>query len=150
MRNLKFFVITQTKNIYPQIVEESFTRGMIYPAPHYYIFKMDYYDNEEEYKIVRMRPISERCGTVRDSLLNEHGVGILIHNPSGDKIKDSLNQKIAMIIKNIIDDFGIIQYQIVSDEISDDAFVDTVFLPAAVSATPSIFTKRILNDDSVS
>lgn len=116
---------------------------MIYPAPHFYIFKMDYKSETEEYQIAKMRPIAERCGTVRDSSLNAAGVGITIHNPSGEDLSEDAKQKIAMIIKTLADDFGIIQYQIVTDEISDDAFVDTTYLPALVASTPSIFTRRI-------
>jgi hypothetical protein len=143
MRPIKFFVVTQTDKQYPAIVEDSFEKGMIYPAPHYYIFKMDYNSDDEEYKIIKMRPLFERCGTVRDSILNANGVGILIHNPDGSALSESAKQKIAMVIKSLVDDFGIIQYQIVSDEISDEAFVDTTYLPALVSATPSMFNKRI-------
>lgn len=143
MRSLKFFVITQTKDEYPAVVDKSFKKGMIYPGPHFYIFKMDYTPGKEEYQIAKMRPIFERCGTVRDSLLNATGIGITIHNPSGEDLSEDAKQKIAMIIKTLSDDFGIIQYQIVTDEISDDAFVDTTYLPALVASTPSIFNKRI-------
>ena len=143
MRQIKFFVITKTKDEYPAVVEKSFEKGMIYPAPHYYIFKMDYDNTDEEYSIVKMRPIVERCGTVRDSLLNNNGIGIVIHAPNGEELSEEVNNKIAMIIKSTIDDFGIIQYQIVTDEILEDAFVDTTYLPALVAKTPSIYTKRI-------
>lgn len=143
MRPIKFFVITQTKLEYPGVVEDSFTKGMMYPAPHFYIFKMDDNDENEEYKVVKMRPINERCGIVRDSSLNATGVGIVAFNPSGDVFSGELKQVIATLIKGISDDFGIIQYQIVSDEVNEDNFVNTTELPALVSITPSIFNKRI-------
>ncbi len=143
MRKLNYFVITKTQDQYPAVVSKSFEKGMIYPAPHYYIFKMDYSDPDEEYKVVRMRPLAERCGTVRDSALNMAGIGILVHTPNNEELTEEVQNKIAVIIKSTIDDFGIIQYQIVTDEISDDAFVDTTYLPALVAKTPSMFTKRI-------
>jgi len=143
MRNLKFFVVTQTVSQYPAVVKESFERGLIYPYPHFYIYKHDYADIDEKYSIVKMRPLSERCGNVRDSTLNGTGIGIVIHNPDKSELSEEALQGVAVIIKTIIDDFGIIQYQIVTDEISDDAFVDTTYLPALISTTPSIFNKRI-------
>ena len=143
MRKLNFFVITQTKSQYPAVVKESFEKGLVYPQPHFYIFKRDYNDKEEEYTITKMRPIAERCATVRDSQLNRAGIGIVLHNPDGKNLTEEAKQKIAMIIKSLSDDFGIIQYQIVTDEISEDAFVDTTYLAALVARTPSMFNKRI-------
>lgn len=142
MRKIGFFVVTQTTEEYPAVVKSSFEKGMIYPSPHIYIFKMDPLDSEEDIKIVKMRPMSERCGTVRDSQLNRAGVGIVIHNPTKSEFSEKLKQKVAIAIKSIVDDLGIIQYQIVTDEVSEDAFVDVLDLPALVDITPSIFTKR--------
>ena len=141
MRSISFFVITQTKSEYPKVVEESFKKGMIYPSPHVYIFKMD--EKEEDYSYVRMRPLSERCGTVKDSRLNNNGIGIVLYNPSGSPVNEKAKKLIAVIIKNFIDDFGIIQYQIVTDEMSDESFIDTLDFPALIDVTPSTFNKRI-------
>lgn len=141
MRNISFFVVTQTKDGYPDVVSKSFEKGMIYPSPHIYIFKQD--DADENYSYVKMRPLFERCGTVRDSRMNNNGIGIVLYNPTGSPITESAKKLIATIIKNFIDDFGIIQYQIVTDEISDDAFVDTLDLPALIDIAPSAFNKRI-------
>lgn len=113
---------------------------MIYPYPHAYIYKMD--ESDEEYTFVRMRPLHERCATVRDSRLNNNGIGIVLYNPTGNPLTEKAKKLIATVIRNFVDDFGIIQYQIVTDESSADAFVDTLDFPAMVDASPSAFTKR--------
>ena len=141
MRNLSYFVVTQTEEDYPSVVQSSFSKGMVYPAPHVYIFKVNPAD--EDYTYVRMRPIHERCGTVRDSRLNNNGIGILIQNKNRGNLDEKVKKLISNIIKNFIDDFGIIQYQIVTDEVNDDTFVDTLDLPLLISIAPSAFNKRI-------
>jgi len=143
MRGIQYFVLTQTDKEYPAMVSESFSRGMVYPSPHFYIFRMDDSDDAEDYKILKPRPISQRCGTVRDSRLNNNGIGIMVYNPSGKKLNPVLEQTIASIIKNTAEDLGIIKYQIVTDEVNKDAFVDTIYINALVNSTPSMFTKRI-------
>lgn len=143
MRAINYFVLTQTKNEYPAMVADSFEKGMVYPAPHFYVFRMDDNDESEDYKVLKPRPLSQRCGTVRDSRLNNNGIGVMIFNPSGKKLNPKLEQTIASIIRNTAEDLGIIDYQIVTDEVDGESFVDTIYINALVGSTPSMFTKRI-------
>lgn len=145
MRPINFFVVTQTSDQFPSINDISFDRGLIYPYPHIYIFKAD--EDEDEYHVVKMRPLSERCATVRDSRLNNTGVGIVIYNPTKKAMNDKLLTLIASIIKTISDDLGVNKYQIVSDDMNMDNFIDVFGLDAKVAITPSSFTKRNLSVD---
>ncbi len=142
MRPLNFFVVTQTLEQYPSVVETSFSRGLLYPYPHFYIYMLE---GEDDYSVVKMRPLSERCATVRDSRLNSTGVGIVVLNPTFSPMTDKLITTIASLIKTISDDMGMKDYQIVSDDINPKSFIDTFLLPAKVAIIPSIFTKRDLS-----
>ncbi len=140
MRPLNFFVVTQTTEQYPAVMDSSFERGLIYPYPHIYVYKLD--DSDDEYFVAKMRPLSERCATVRDSRLNNTGVGIVVYNPKKLPINDKLLTLLATIIKTISDDLGLKDYQIVSDDMNMDKFLDVFGLNAKVATIPSAFTRR--------
>jgi len=139
MRKIDTFVITRTTGNYPAIVQESFDHGMKYPYPHIYIFKGD--ESEDDYSLLRLRPICERCGNIRDSRLNNSGIGIVIMTDS-----PIMNEKIETIVANsirlMIDDLCIENYEIVTDEINEDKFVDVFGIDAKVATLPSMFTKN--------
>lgn len=141
MRKINSFVITKTEEQLPSIVKSSFDRGLIYPYPHIFIFKTD--ENENEYSYVKMRPLGERCATVRDSRLNNNGVGVVVYNLHGDTLNDKLKTLIATIIKAIVDDLCINSFSVVTDEVNRDKFVDVFGVEAKVHSIPSMFSKRI-------
>ncbi len=142
MRRINSFVITKTEEDLPSIVRSSFDRGLIYPYPHVFIFKMD--DSETEYNFVKMRPLGERCATVRDSRLNNIGVGIVVHGLQGDEMNEKMKTLVATVIKTIIDDMCIDNFSIVTDEVNPDKFVDIFGLKAKVSLIPSMFSSRLI------
>lgn len=140
MRQISSFVIVRTDSNPYEITKESFEHGMIYPAPHTLIFKMD--ESDLKYTLQKMRPIAERCAVVRDSRLNNIGYGIVV-NSKTSTMNATLSRMVGMVIKSIVDDIGISQYEILSDEANMDRFIDTFELPAIIATIPSIFNKRI-------
>ena len=139
MRPINYFVVTRTTEDFPAVQKNSFDRGMIYPAPHMYIYKMS--EEDTSYSMSRMRPMAERCGTIRDSALNGAGYGILVKADSKD-MDPALRQAVAIVIKSVADDLGLENYQIVSDEVNEDKFLVTFEIPALIAKIPSVFTKR--------
>ena len=133
------FVITRTENDFSEIAEESFSHGMVYPYPHFFVFMVD--DASKDYAFVKMRPLVERCGNIRDSALNNNGVGIVVKT-DGEKLDEKANHLIAVIIKSIIDDLGVKNHSIVSDEVNNSRFVDTFDIAAKVVKIPSQFAKN--------
>jgi len=143
MRPINSFVITRTPKDYPSIMEFSDEIGFKYPFPHYYLYKYDYFNSNEEWKFLKPRPLHERCASVRDGNLNKTGVGIVIMLPKEvDTIPTDGVALIANIIKLVSDDLGIKQYNITTDEINKVNRVDVMPIYSAVSAAPSIFTRR--------
>ena len=140
MRAINYFVITRTELDSFAITEESFKRGMMYPAPHMLVHKDD--PEAKLYSMARMRPMSERCANIRDSELNNTGYGIVVRCSSKD-MDAALKRAVGIVIKSVADDIGIKDYQIVSDEVNEDNFVDTFELSSIIATIPSIFNKRI-------
>jgi hypothetical protein len=139
MRQISAFVVTRTTENYPAILKNSFSIGLRYPYPHVYIFKGD--EAEEEYSMLRLRPFGERCGSVRDSRLNNIGIGIVVKTDK-EKLNEKAMTMVANIIKFIADDLCIDNYSIVSDEANPDKFVDTFGLEAKIALLPSSFTRN--------
>jgi len=135
-------VITRTEDQLPFIVDSSFERGLIYPYPHVFIFKID--DSEDEYNYVKMRPLGERCATVRDARLNNTGIGIVLYNIDSEEMNEKLKTLVATIIKTITDDLCIKDFTVVTDEINQDKFVNTFGVQAKVSLIPSMFSSRLI------
>ncbi len=139
MRQINTFVVTRTKENLPLVIENSFKVGLRYPYPHYYIFKGD--ENEEEYSMLKLRPLGQRCGNVKDSRLNNVGVGIVIKMES-EQMDEKLKTFLANLINFIAEDLAIDKYTILSNEISPDNFVDTFGIEAKIALAPSSFTSN--------
>jgi len=140
MRVIDTFFITKTTENYAGIIREAKKIGFLYPAPHVFITKIDFSDPDSKYFPMRLRPLSERCATVRDSRINNNGVGVVIHSEDGI-IRESAIIVAATEIKNIIEDLGIKNYNIVTDEINEDRKVDTMQIEGKVPIIPSKFTR---------
>ncbi len=140
MRNISSFVITKTMDQFPNIVPISFGRGLLYPYPHIYIFNTE---KGEEYNYVYMRPLNERCATVRDSLLNNNAVGVVLYKKDDSPIDEKMTTLVATLIRKIIDDLGIKEYSVHSDEINKDNFVDVFDIDSKIQTIPSSFSKRL-------
>ena len=140
MRAIDTFYVTKTRNDYPAIIREAREIGFLYPAPHVFITRLDFNDPESKYFAMRLRPLSHRCATVRDSRINNNGVGIVIQSLD-DHILESALLIAASEIKNIIEDLGIVNYNIVTDEIDKERRVETMTLESKVSIVPSKFTR---------
>ncbi len=140
MRAINYFVITRSKLDSMAIANESFGHSMMYPSPHMFVFKNS--PDEKVYSMSRMRPMSERCATIRDSELNNTGYGIVVRCDTKE-MDAALKRAVGIVIKSVADDIGIKEYQIVSDEINEDRFVDTFELPSIIATIPSVFNKRI-------
>jgi hypothetical protein len=139
MRKVNAFVITRTAENYPAVVKNSFSRGMEFPYPHYYVFKGA--DNEEEYSYMKLRPSSARCGNIRDSRLNNIAMGITIMT-NDPVLNEKAKTTIANIIKFVSEDLGMEKYTIYTDETNSDKFVDIFGLEAKVSLLPSSFNRN--------
>ena len=139
MRNISSFVITKTTDRFPDISPISFSRGLIYPYPHIYIFNTE---KGEDYNYVKMRPLNERCATVRDSIQNNSGVGIVLYKGDSTPIDEKMKTLAATLIRFIIDDLGIEKYTLVSDETDAEKFIDVFDIDAKIQTLPSSFTKR--------
>ena len=139
MRNISSFVVTKTTDQFPNVAPISFGKGLVYPYPHVYIFNTEV---GEDYSYVKMRPLNERCATVRDSRQNNIGVGIVLYKGDDTPIDEKMKTLAATIIKHIIDDLGIKEYTIVSDEMNADNFVDVFDIDYKVQSLPSSFSKR--------
>jgi hypothetical protein len=112
---------------------------MKYPYPHAYIFKGD--ESEEEYSMIRLRPLGERCGNVRDSRLNNIGIGIVVKMET-ETLDEKARTAVANTIKFIADDLCMERYSILSDEVNPDKFVDTFGIEAKIALLPSLFVKN--------
>ena len=136
MRRLNAFVVTRTDEQLPEVVRSSFDRGMIYPYPHIFIYRED-----DEYQFMKLRPLASRCANIRDSRLNNIGVGIVLYG-EGEVIDEKLRTLIATIIRNIVDDLGIETFEVVSDETSKQGFVDVFGIREKAENIPSMFSRR--------
>jgi len=139
MRQISNFVVTRTDKNLPAVLDESFTAGLVYPYPHFYIFKGD--ENEEEYSMLKLRPLAERCANIRDSRLNNNGVGIVVMTEDS-RPNEKLVTFIANIIKFVVDDIGISDYNVVTDEINSDKYMDVFYIPSKIETLPSSFTRN--------
>ena len=140
MRRVDTFFVVKTDLGYDGQIRQGKEVGLLYPAPHVLVTKIDFSDPESIYIPKRMRPISARCGLIRDSRINNNGVGIAIHAPNGDIAEHALLVAAAEI-KNIIEDLGIVNYVVQTDENNEDRRIDTMQLEAKIASIKSIFIK---------
>lgn len=116
MRKINRFVICRGfGNTYEDMVSLSKSIGLEYPMAHYFI---DIGKNDEIF-IFRGRPLKSNCALLRDSFLMEHGIGIVVQS-NETKIPYSASKRISKIIKDLIDDLGIEDYRIISDELDEE------------------------------
>ena len=142
MRQIKNFLITRTKLQYPEVSEKSKGIGMIYPMPHFYVYKFEQESKEEYPKHLRGRPYSEKCALMREGLIASNAIGIMIYAPT-DVIPKDVVQLVGSIIRLVADDLGIKNYGILTDEINNENRVDVLEFYTAAEKSPSIFSKRI-------
>jgi len=135
MRTISRFVIVRGfGNNFEEMVAFSKQIGFEYPMAHYYI---EAGKNNEVFTL-RGRPLSSRCAVMRDSFIMDSGVGIVVS--SEDKnIDKTVSNSISKIIKTLIDELGIKNYKIVSDEINEDNRVDISMINPSI--IPSDFVK---------
>ena len=139
MRKINKFVVTRTNDTYPAIVEKSKQAGLVYPYPHFYIYK----DEETgEYLTTKGRPLAERCANIRDSALNNTGIGIVIKSETSELDEDA-EMVIGRIIALTAEELGITAYIIVTDEVSEKNFVDITRLQRYVNSIPMMYQKLI-------
>jgi len=115
MRNIrKFVVVTGYGNNPDEIITTSRKIGFEYPMPHYFIVDVKGYPTA-----LKMRPTGSRCATIRDEKIAEEGIGIVVSGTTPAISKDASNL-ISKIIKSVIDDLGLKQVEIISDELQPD------------------------------
>lgn len=144
MRVIRNFVVVRTSKPYPDVSDESRGVGLLYPSPHFYVYKFDFNDDSEPWKHIRGRPFCEPTPLVRDSVMSKSSLGIMILTDESDKrVRYGAMQHVASIIKNTSDDLGMSQYGIITDEVDNSRFVDSLALQAMISKSQSIFSKRV-------
>jgi len=139
LRKISSFVITRTTDIYPAVVEKSKKAGLLYPYPHFYIWKDEV---SGVYQTKKTRPLSERCANIRDSRLNNSGVGIVV-NTDNATLDEEAEKVIGGIIAFIIEELGIYSYTIVTDELKHEKFVDVTRIQRWVASTPPSYARLL-------
>ena len=142
MRQIKNFLIVKTELQYPEVSEKSKDIGMLYPMPHFYVYKFEQDSKEEAPKHLRGRPYAAKCALMREGIIASNSIGIMIYAPTGIISKDTV-QLVGSIIKLVADDLGIKNYGILTDEINNENRVDILEFYTATEKSPSIFSRRI-------
>lgn len=144
MRMIRNFFVAKTDKEYPDIVSESNKVGLLYPAPHIYVYKFEEDNENEEWKHIKARPLCHNMALARDSALSNNSIGITIYTKNSGRVHPDAMTLVANIIRLISDDLGIKQYGIITDELNKNNAVDVLDLNSAVAKAPSIYTRRKL------
>ena len=143
MRQINTIYVIQTGAYLHDIVQEAREIGFLYPAPHIYITKHSFDDDEEPFVVERPRPLCHPCALVRDSRISTGAIGVALHVPSGN-IPISQLATAAAELSKIIEDIGISDYQILTNEHKKDAQIpqsSISTLYSAIANYPSYFNR---------
>jgi hypothetical protein len=90
---------------------------------------------------MRLRPLSARCATLRDSRLNNSGVGVVIHAPKDTQIVESAILLAASEIKFVIEDLGLENYSFFTNQVDKNSYVDIMYLQSKIPLVQSRFSR---------
>ena len=135
------FLVLKTSRTLQEVIDESRKIGFIFPSPHYFFYKFEPQNKDEEIKLFRGRPLHSPSALMRvPSSESQRSIGILIYSPNG-KITHEAYQEVSGVIANLIFELGMDNdWDIRTDEIDGDRTVNVAKIIASVSMIKNPFS----------
>ena len=152
MRHISFIYIEKT--MFNQIEDEKEMWrevGFEYVPFHYVIdfASVNEIDDKPELKeiVTKGRPLNMNNGLIRDSFISTKGIGILVVLKN-DYVNDLMYDKIGQLIKELVIDLGIDDYQLVSNFENENKKIDIIKLNNSIKhSEPECFLKLKTKDE---